>query len=136
VEEFVTPPTLGSRQELRYRGSVTAIAAVLFAAGAFVSYRALGLSWVTVVFVGLVALGIAGILDALTQRIELHDDRLVIVRNLRRREYPRAMFVKAQWSKGVPVSLQTAAGEWVHLPGVGASSQGLVNTLPAWINKV
>ena len=90
VEEFVTPPTLDSRQELRYRGSVTAIAAVLFAAGAFVSYRALGLSWVTVVFVGLVALGIAGILDALTQRIELHDDRLVIVRNLRRRAYPRA----------------------------------------------
>ncbi len=135
MEEFVTPPTLGSRQELRYRGSVTAIAAVLFAAGAFVSYRALGLSWVTVVFVGLVALGIAGILDALTQRIELHDDRLVIVRNLEAR-VSAGDVRKAQWSKGVPVSLQTAAGEWVHLPGVGVSSQGLVNTLPAWINKV
>ena len=96
--------------------AVTAIAALLFAAGAFVSYRARGLSWVTVVFVGLVALGIAGILDALTQRIELHDDRLVIVRNLRRREYPRA--------------------NGCTFPGVGVSSQGLVNTLRAWINKV
>ena len=44
---------------------MTAIAAGLFAAGAFVSYLARGLSWVTIVFVGLIALGIAGILDAL-----------------------------------------------------------------------
>ena len=102
---------------------VTAIAAVLFVAGAFVSYRARGLSWVTIVFFGLVAFGIAGIIDALTQRIELHDDRLVIVRNLRRREYPRAMFVKAQWSKGVPVSpdgggrMGASSRRWGQQPG-------------------
>ena len=99
------------------------------------SYYTRGLSWVTVVFLGLALLGVAGVIDALTQRVELHEDRIVIVRNLRRREYPRAVFVKAQWSKGVPVSLQTTSGEWVHLPGVGTSSQGLVNTLRAWIKS-
>jgi hypothetical protein len=30
---------------------------------------------------------------------------------------------------------QTTSGEWVHLPGVGTSSQGLVNTLRAWIKS-
>jgi hypothetical protein len=114
---------------------VAAVAALLFAAGGLVSQRVGGFSWVTIAFLCLVPLGIAGVIDALTQRIELHEEHIVIVYNLRRREYPRSLFVKAHWSKGVPVSLQTTSGEWVHLPGVGSSSQGLVNTLRAWIRK-
>jgi hypothetical protein len=43
------------------------------------------------------------------------------------------MFVKVQWEKGVPVSLQSTSGQWVHLPGVGSTAQGLVNTLRAWL---
>jgi hypothetical protein len=88
-----------------------------------------------VVFLGLLAFGGAGLADVLTQRVELHADRIVIVRNLRRRVYPRQMFVKAAWGKGVPVSIQKVTGEWVDLPAVGASSQGLANTLRAWIGK-
>jgi hypothetical protein len=109
--------------------------AALFIAVAIVAYLTRGASWVTIVPVGLAIFGAAGVLDVLTQRVELHEDRLIIVRNFKRREYPRKRFVKAQWAKGVSVSLQTTTGEWVHLPAVGGNSQGLVNTLRAWIRK-
>lgn len=109
--------------------------AALFTAVAIVAYLTRGASWVIVGLFALAAFAAAGVLDVMTQRFELHEDRLVVVRNFRRREYPRAMFVKAQWAKGVPVSLQTTTGEWIQLPAVGGSSQGLVNTLRAWIRK-
>ena len=103
---------------------------------AYVSYRFNGLSsWVTLVLLGLTPIGIAGVADVLTQRIELHREHIVVVQNLRRREYPRTMFVKVQTGKAVPVSLQSTSGEWVHLPGVGSSGQGLVNTLRAWLRN-
>jgi hypothetical protein len=109
------------------------LAAGPFLAVAYLSYRFSGMSWVTVTVLVLVLIGIAGVADALTQRIELHPEHMVVVHNLRRREYPRSMFVKVQWEKGVPVSLQSTSGQWVHLPGVGSTAQGLVNTLRAWL---
>jgi len=117
----------------RWAVAAAMVSAVLFLAVAYLSYRFNGLSWVTVTLLVLVPIGIAGAVDALTQRIELHREHIVVVRNLRRREYPRRMFVKAQWGKGVPVSLQSTSGEWIHLPGVGSTAQGLVNTLRAWL---
>jgi hypothetical protein len=119
----------------RWVAVASVLAAAAFTAGAYWSYTTRGLSWLTYVYLGLVLLGVAGLLDSLTQRIELHAQHLVVVRNLSRREYPRSLFVKAQWAKGIPVSLQSVAGEWVRLPGVGGSGQGLVNTLRAWLRQ-
>jgi hypothetical protein len=107
--------------------------AALFLAVAYLSYRSNGLSWVTVTLLVLVPIGIAGAADALTQRIELYSEHIVVVNNLRRREYSRSMFMKVQWGKGVPVSLQSTSGQWIQLPGVGSSAQGLANTLRAWL---
>ena len=100
---------------------------------AYLSYRINGTSWITVTLLALIPIGLAGVADALTQRIELHPEHIVVVHNLRRREYPRSMFVKAKWGKGVPVSLQSTSGKWIRLPGVGSTAQGLVNTLRAWL---
>jgi len=77
---------------------------------------------------------VAGFIDAMTARVELNNESIVIVQNLIRREYPRSMFVKVTWGKGMPVALQSKSGEWVRLPGVGKSSQAVVNTLRAWLN--
>jgi hypothetical protein len=35
----------------------------------------------------------------------------------------------------VPVSVETTSGDWIALPGVGSSSQGMVNTLRAWLKN-
>ena len=117
----------------RWVSVVAALSVLLILGVALLSFRIEGLSWVTITLLCLAPVGVAGFIDALTQRFELHEERIVVVRNLRKREYPRSMFVKAQWGKGVPVSLQCASGEWVHLPGVGSSAQGIVNTLRAWL---
>jgi hypothetical protein len=117
----------------RWSVVATMASAAVFAAVAYLSYRFNGLSWVTVGLLALLPIGIAGAVDILTQRIELHREHIVVVRNLRRREYPRSMFAKVQWGKGVPVSLQSTSGQWIHLPGVGSTAQGLANVLRAWL---
>jgi hypothetical protein len=99
------------------------------------SYRSTGPSWVTMGLLGLLLFAFAGFVDSLTQRIELHDGRMVVVRNLCKSEFLRSEFVKAQWSKGVAVSLQRANGGWLVLPSVGSNSQGLANTLRTWLRS-
>jgi hypothetical protein len=106
---------------------------LVFLAVAAISWASNGWSWTTVVLLCVIPLAFAGFLDAVTSRVELHHDRIVVVQNLRRREYARATFTKVTWGKGVPVALQRATGEWVELPGVGSSAQGMANTLRAWL---
>lgn len=105
----------------------------LFAAVASGMYILGGLTWLTIAAGVLVLVALGGLLDALTSRVELTDDRLVVVRNLRRREYLRTSFVKVAWGKGVPLALQGASGHWVRLPEVGGGGQAMANTLRAWI---
>jgi hypothetical protein len=115
--------------------AVVSLAAAVFVAGGVVSYRVGGWSWTTLASAGLIALGIAGWLDVVTQRVELHHDRLVVVRNLRKATYPRSACARATWGKGVPVTVQLTSGTWVELPGVGPSAKGMVNALRAWIGS-
>jgi hypothetical protein len=92
-----------------------------------------GWSWVFLSLIALAVFALAGLADIVTSRVELLDDRLVIVRNLRQRVYDRSSLVRVTWAKGGPVSVQTAAGDWIALPGVGPSSLGMVNSLRAWL---
>ena len=128
-------PPVRTFRSSRWAVGLVTIALLLFAAGLVWFFRTEGMSLKTITFMGLTLFGIAGLIDAITQRVELHDDRIVVVQNLRKRQYARSLFVKATWAKGVPVTLETTSGGWVSLPGVGGSSQGLVNTLRAWLKK-
>src|SRR5688572_24100141 len=90
----------------RWTRVLAGAASLVFLAVTAISWASNGWSWMTVVLLCLVPLAFAGFLDAVTSRVELHHDRMVVVRNLRRREYPRATFTKVTWGKGVPVALQ------------------------------
>ena len=70
----------------RWALAAAMVSAVLFLIVAYLSYRFNGLSWVTVTLLVLIPIGIAGAVDALTQRIDLHHEHIVVVQNLRRRE--------------------------------------------------
>jgi hypothetical protein len=109
------------------------LCASIFPVVGVLSYRAEGWSWITTALIGFTLFGVLGVLDALTQRVELHQEHLIVVRNLRKTSYPRSTFTSVTWAKGVPVSLQCTSGSWIRLPGVGPSPQGMVNTLRAWI---
>ena len=111
------------------------MAALLFLAAAVLLYYLQGWSWMSLVAAALVPVSLAGLADAMTSRIELHEERLVVVRNLRKREYPRHAFASVSWGKGVPVTLQFAEGGSLHLPEIVSSGLGLANTLRAWIRR-
>jgi hypothetical protein len=92
-----------------------------------------GWTWLSCSAILLIPLGIAGFVDAMTCRIELREHSLVVIQNLRCKEYPRALLVKASWAKGCPAALQMTSGHWLSLPDVGSSSESVVNTLRAWM---
>ncbi len=53
----------------------------------------------------------------------------------RRREIPRSEIESVTWAKGAGVSLKLVDGRWVRLPGVGRTSQGLTNSIRAWLKR-
>lgn len=106
---------------------------LLFSAVAFLLYKLDGWTWTTIASVLLVIISIAGLFDTLTSRVILSEDSIIIINNMLRHEYPRDMFVKVTWAKGVPVSLKSKEGKWIRLPEVGKGGQALTNTLRAWI---
>ena len=74
-----------------------------------------------------------GAVDTLTTRVELHEDSLTIVANLRSRSFPKSSFVKVAWAKGAPPALQQTEGNWVFLPRALPAGLGPANTLKAWL---
>jgi hypothetical protein len=56
-----------------------------------------------------VEIGIGGFADALTARVELRGETLIVVDNCFRREYSKIVFVTASWGKGVAVAIQFAS---------------------------
>ena len=129
----MTEPSINTFRSSGWVKLFALLAALVFLAGAVLCFRAQGWSWMTLLFSALALVAMAGFLDTLTARVELHPDHIVIVRNLRKATYPRATFARVTWGKGVPVSLQSTSGDWVKLPGVGRTAPGLANTLRAWI---
>jgi hypothetical protein len=59
------------------------LVAAVVAALVVAAYWSGGWSWVSLSLVGMTVFALAGLADILTARVELLDDRLVVVRNLR-----------------------------------------------------
>lgn len=114
---------------------LVSVALMLSIGGAVVLYRLKGWTALSIAAVLVALVAIAGLLDVLTARVILNAESIVVVQNLRRREYPRSAFTKVTWAKGVPVALQKKEGAWVRLPSVGKGSQALANTIRAWIRR-
>jgi hypothetical protein len=119
----------------RWMQVVCLTGALLCSAAAYALYLKEAWSSLTVFAAILVPLSIAGFIDSLVARVELHDEKLVVVANFRRREYPRSMFVRATHGKGVPVSLEYTSGGWLRLPSFVPGGTGMVNTLRAWLRR-
>jgi hypothetical protein len=91
--------------------------------------------WIRVFFAGFSAFAILAVIELTQRRIELGEDRLTFFANFRRRSIPRADIDSVTWAKGGGVSLKLVDGTWVHLPEVGSGSQGLTNSIRAWLRR-
>ncbi|MFO1487627.1 MAG: hypothetical protein U1F65_04035 [Verrucomicrobiota bacterium] len=81
--------------------------------------------------------GLLWLVDIFTQRIVLDTDgiRIVSLSDRQRLSIPRSEIESVTWEKGCGASLKLRDGKWVRLPSVGRNTQGLTNTIRAWLNK-
>lgn len=115
---------------------VTLFAAVAALAFCVLASRSVAMTGWSLVSIGLSVLALfafVGLLDALTCRVTLKGDALLVVHNLRCVRYSRGEIVTASWAAGVPVAIQLPSGRWVRLPTVGSSNERLARALLAWL---
>jgi hypothetical protein len=107
--------------------------AILVPVLTIVEYRTEELSWI---FFGLLILSVfmtVSVVAVFTERIELDENELKITHNFQRTVVPRANIEKATWAKGCGALLLLKDGGSIKLPEVGENSQGLCNSIRAWV---
>ena len=114
---------------------VTLIAAALFAAGFAFTYSQNGWTWLSLSFAGMTLFGVAGVAEVATSRVVLGDDALECGAVWSRRRYPVGDIDSVSWEKGGGVFLKLKGGGFAQLPELGYNSQGLTNTVRAWLKR-
>jgi len=111
------------------------VAAALFVAGLVFTYRQSGWTWLSLAFAGMTLLGLGGVIEVATSRVALLDDALECGALWSRRRYPVSEIASVTWEKGGGVYVKLKAGGWAKLPELGYNSQGLTNTVRAWLKR-
>ena len=73
--------------------------------------------------------------NTLFASVQLLEDSLVITSGLRKRRYARSELESVTWEAGSGVSIRTTTGSWLKLPELGHNSQGLCNSIRAWLKR-
>jgi hypothetical protein len=79
--------------------------------------------------------GHPGIVEVATSRVVLHADAIECGAIWSRRRIQAADIDSVRWERGGGVALKLAKGGWAKLPELGYNSQGLANTVRAWLNR-
>lgn len=108
--------------------------AVLLVGGVLVLMKT-GAHFGSLAVIGVGLFGVLGSLDALICRIELGPDALVAVTLFSRKEYLRSDIEGVTWEAGAGVALKLRAGGWAQLPNVRGTSQGVTNSIRAWLKR-
>jgi hypothetical protein len=111
------------------------LASLFFLAGFTMMCLLQGFSLTTLFFAGFVILSCASLLEAFSRRIILGQDTLQVANLWSNKDYARSEIRSVTWARSCPVSLQLSDGRWVKLPEVESSSQGVVNTIRAWLKR-
>lgn len=106
------------------------LAALIFAAGAVMTYRLRGWYWVSIVLTCGSVLGLAGVIQTMALRVVLTDDALLVTDYPGRRRYLIGDIVRVEEAKGTPTAILLKDGRWVKLPAVGTE---LGNSIRAWL---
>jgi len=96
-------------------------------------YRANGFDLLTITYIVLFILGIAGIADCLVSKAILSEDSLTIIALQGRDTYPRADIESVIAEKGCPLVLKMQDGSWVKLNKGSASIK--VTSLRKWLRE-
>lgn len=114
------------------RISIFIIAAGSIAAATYY-YRQEGLSWLFAFFAGFSILGIAGVIESYYMYIVLEDGQIRFRETFRKTVIPKSDIERVTWEAGCGVSLLLKDGTWTKVPDLGQNSQGLTNSITAWL---
>ena len=113
----------------------TVAVSILFAVVAFISYRTEGTNWVTLVLCGMFVFSLVGIVETLTDYMMLEDDGIRFRSTFRTVRIPKQDIEKVAWAAGCGVSVRRRNGEWTEVPDLGHGSQGVANSIRAWLRS-
>ncbi len=82
---------------------------------------------------GLVCL--AAVLDVMTAFMELGESSVRMRSSFRLQEIAKSEIESASWTKGCPVTLRLNTGRIIPVPSFGQNSQGLANSIRAWLKR-
>ena len=91
--------------------------------------------WQRAASVLFLVLAVAALGELAVRRVELTPAGLLLVSGLRRRLVPRQEIESVTWEKGSGVAIRLQGGRWVRMPDVGPGSQGLANSIRAWLKR-
>ena len=126
------------RQTLRpARWLVIAViaSAVLVSIGAVWMYRIGGWSSTSVTLTLLCLISAGALVELAILRVSFSREVMKVVHLWSVRSLRRDDIRSVIWESGAGVSLKLANGEWFKLPELGLNSQGVANTLRAWLKR-
>ena len=94
------------------------LATALFGAAAVVTFQLRGWDWVSIGMAVAAVFGVAGIVEALVERVVLEEDALAVRRLWGTRRYALADIDRVEEAKGVEPAIRLKDGRWVKLPDV------------------
>jgi len=112
-----------------------AVAKMLFVAGFIFMYARSGWTFTTIGFAVMTLIGALGFVELGTTRVILADDFIDMGPIWKRRQLGRDEIKRVTWAKGAGVALELNSGGWVKVPELGFNSQGLTNTIRAWLKR-
>ena len=92
------------------------------------SYTSVGLALCSMISVGAIA-------ELAMSRIAFVGETMQVANLWSVRSFRRDEIRSVKWEGGVGVSIEVENGKWLNLPDFGLNSQGVVNTVRAWLKK-
>ena len=91
--------------------------------------------WLAVFFAGFSIVAIIAFLECYTSYIELEEGAICFRSKFATRRLSKTAIEKVTWEKGTGVSVRLTDGNWVQMPELFQNSQGLSNSMRAWLGS-
>jgi hypothetical protein len=119
----------------RWLLAIIAGVALLFIVGATFTSLQFGWTLTSITLTIMSGLAVGGIVELATSRIVLSPNSLEAGSIWSRRRYAVTDVESVTWASGSGVSVKLSNGRWAKMPELGYNSQGLANTLRAWLKR-
>jgi hypothetical protein len=103
------------------------------AAATIISFRYDQAQWMVFGSLGFFGLGVISFVEAVTDYLVLDEEGIRFRKSFRSVQILKSDIEQVTWTKGGGTSVKREDGTWVMVPDMGYDSQGMTNSLKAWL---